>query len=188
MNLSLSPSLRRAFALLILIALIGLIWSAAVRPLVGLWEARRTDIAELSGRLAHLEAVAARRPQLEQRLRNREAELAAAGGMWRGASATAIAAAVQDRLTSAVAASGGKVNSSSPGPETMEHGFRRVPIHFTIEGTLDTLTKTLAAVEAAQPALFADGITVAVPDNTAANGPPTLRFDLDVSGYLAEHG
>ena len=112
-------------------------------------------------------------------------QLAAAGGLWRDASATAIGAAVQDRLRKAVGDDGGRVESSSEAHETSEHGFRKITVHFNIEGTLDTMTRTLAAIEVARPALFADGLTVAAPESPAANGPPMLHFEIDVGSYVA---
>jgi hypothetical protein len=185
MNITLSPAIRRTLALAILAALIGVVWSGAVRPLIGLGADRRADIAELSARLAHLEAIAARGPELARRVHAREQELAAAGGLWRATSATAVAAAVQDQVQQAVGAGGGRIDSSSAAHEAVEHGLRRITVHFSGEGTLDTVTGALAAIETARPALFADRVTIAAPDGAAADGPPVLRFDLDVSGYLA---
>jgi hypothetical protein len=185
MNISLSPLMRRALALAILLALLLLVWTAAVEPLIGLGSERRADIAALSARLAHLDTIVARRPELERQAHRREAQLAAAGGLWRGTSATAVGAAVQDRLGKAVAAGNGRVDSSSQAHETVEHGFRKITVHLSIEGPLDTVTRTLAAIETARPALFADGLTIAAPETTAG-GPPLLHFELDVSGYLAE--
>lgn len=185
MSLSLSPAMRRVLAVAILLALAGLVWSAAIRPLVGVAADRRADIALLSARLSHLDAVMARRSELGRRSRERERQLAAAGGVWREASGTAVAAAVQDLVRNAVGGAGGRVDSSAPAPEAVEHGFRRVSVHFTNEGTLDTLTRTLAAIEASRPALFADRLRITAPEGAAANGPPVLHFDLDVSGYLA---
>ncbi|HEY3912306.1 MAG TPA: type II secretion system protein GspM [Stellaceae bacterium] len=186
MNISLSPTMRRALALAILLSLMVLVWTAAIQPLIGLSTQRRADIAALSARLAHLDAVIARRPELRRRQRAREKQLAAAGGLWRGASASAIGAAVQDQLGKTVAVGGGRVDSSSEAHETVEHGFRKITVHFSIEGSLDTITKTLAAIETARPALFADRLTIAAPDGTAAaTGPAVLHFDIDVSGYLA---
>ncbi|MGH7113303.1 MAG: type II secretion system protein GspM [Stellaceae bacterium] len=187
MNIYLSPAMRRALALAILLILIVLVWAAAIRPLIRLSTERRADIAELSERLAHFEMIIARRPELQRRAHAREARFAAAGGLWRGASASAIGAAVQDKLGKAAGAGGGRVDSSSEAHETVEHGFRKVTVHFSIEGSLDTVTRTLAAIETARPALFADRLTIAAPDNaTAAGGRAILHFELDVSGYLAE--
>jgi len=48
------------------------------------------------------------------------------------------------------------------------------------------MVKTLAAIETARPALFADNFTVATQENTTERtGPPILDLDLDVSGYSA---
>jgi hypothetical protein len=187
MNMPLSPALPRALALAILMSLLLLIWAALVQPLIRISTGRRAEIADLSARLAHLDAMAARRTGLQRQALGREAQLAAAGGSWHGASATAVGAAVQDRLRKAVAAGGGRVESSSEAHETIEHGFHKLTVHFSIEGTLDTVTATLAAIETSRPALFAGEMTIAAPDGTpAAAGPPMVHFELDVSGYLAE--
>jgi general secretion pathway protein M len=185
MNIALWPAMRRGLALAILLTVIVLVWSAAIRPLIGLSADRRADIAELSAQLVHLEALIARQPELQRQARAREEQLAAAGGLWRGASATAIAAVVQDLLRKAVEAGGGRIKSSSEAHETGEHGFRRITVHFSIEGTLDTITRTLAAIETARPALFEDQVAIAALDSADANAPPVVHFDLDISGYLA---
>lgn len=187
MNILMPAAVRRALALAILLTLVALAWTAAIRPVIGLSTQRHADIAELSARLAHLEAIISRRPELQRRTQAGEQRLAAAGGLWHGTSAPAIGAAVQDRLGNAVAAGGGRVDSSSEAHETVEHGFHKVTVHFSIDGTLDTITKTLSAIDTARPALFADRVTIAAPDNAVAgNGPPMLHLDLDVSGYLGE--
>jgi len=189
MNIAWSPAMRRVAALAIFSALIALLWLAVMQPLIGLASDRRGDIAELSGQIAQLEGLMARQPGLQRRELSGRAQLAAVGGFWNGASAPAIAAAVQDRLREAVIAGGGQVTSTSEAHEAAEHGFRKITVHFTIEGTLDTMVKTLAAIETARPALFADNFTVATQENaTEHKGPPTLDLDLDVSGYSAAPG
>jgi general secretion pathway protein M len=100
-----------------------------------------------------------------------------------------IAAGVEDRLRAAVAAGGGRVISTSEAREAVELGFRKVTVHCAIEGSLDTMIKTLAAIETARPALFADNLTVAVREEGAARkGPPMLDIDIDVSGYSGRQG
>jgi hypothetical protein len=189
MNPELSPALRRALALLLLLTVIALVWSAAVRPLLALALDRRAEIEALSARVAGFEAVAARRPPLQQRLRDGGRRLAAAGGFWTGAGAAAIAAGVEDRLRAAVAAGGGRVISISEAREAVELGFRKVTVHCAIEGGLDTMIKTLAAIETARPALFADTLTVAVREEGAGRqGPPMLDIDIDISGYSGRQG
>lgn len=189
MNPTLPPAVRRALALAILLGLIGFVWAVAVEPLVALVLDRRTDIALASQRVAALERIAARRPELASRLSDGRRRLAAAGGFWTGASAAAVAAGVEDGLRAAVAASGGRVTSTSAADEAADFGFRRITVHCTIEGTLATLTKTLAAIESARPALFADNLTVVAGDEASTGkGSRLLTVDLDVIGYSAKPG
>jgi hypothetical protein len=188
-NIAWSPTMRRAVALAILSGLIVLFWLAAMQPLIGLARDRSGDIAKLSEQIAHLEALAARQPGLQRRALSGRTQLAAVGGFWNGASAAGVAAAVQDRLREAVLAGGGQVTSTSEAHEAAEYGFRKITVHFSIEGTLDTMVKTLAAIETARPALFAENFTVSTQENaTEHKGPPTLDLDLDVSGYSAAPG
>lgn len=187
MNILVPAAVRRTLALTILVMLLALAWTAVVRPLIGLSAQRHTDIVDLSARLAHLEAIIARRPELQRRRQAGKAQFAAADGLWHGASASVIGAAVQDRLGKAVAASGGRVDSSSEAHETVEHGFHKITVHFSIDGTLATITKTLTALETTRPALFADRVTISAADTAgASNSPPVLHLDLDVSGYFGE--
>jgi hypothetical protein len=174
-------------ALAILLGLMLLVWSAAVQPLLGLTANRRADIALLDERVGNLEAVAAREADLRRRLRDGRRQLAAKGGLWAGTGGAAIAANVEDRLRAAVAAGGGRVTSTSEAREAAELGFRKITVHCTIEGSLDTMVKTLAAIETAEPALFVDNLVAATREiEGQRRGPPLLDIDLDVTGYSAQ--
>ena len=183
--MTLSPPWRRVLALSMLACLLLVSWWLVISPLIAaLWD-RRADIDMLSDQLGRLHAIIVRRPDLERRAVGLENKLAAEGGFWTGASVAAIAADVQDRLRQAVVGSGGRVDSTAEMRETAEHDFHKMTIHFSIEGTLDTLQKTLAAIDASTPALFVDAMTISAPVNgTARDTPPILTFDLDVAGYM----
>jgi hypothetical protein len=182
---SLSPPIRRALALGIPAFLCLFAWSLVIGPLIHLSRDRQSDISALSEQLGRLEAVGARKPELERQAGALQAQLAAAGGFWDGASPAAIAAGIQDRLRAAVVGSGGRVNSTSEANEAAEHGFRKVTVRFGIEGTIETVQQTLAAVATTAPALFVDGFTVVAPANeTARDNPPVLNLDLNVAGYM----
>jgi general secretion pathway protein M len=188
-NPAMSPTTRRTLAVTILLTLIVLVWSTAVQPLIALVMNRQAAIASLADQVAGLEAVVGREPELQQRLRDGQRRLAVSGGLWAGSGAATIAAGVEDRLRAAVAAGGGQVTSTSEAHEAFEHGFRKITVHCTIEGTLDTMIKTLTAIETARPALFADNLTAAVQEAaTGQKGPPILDIDLDVAGYSARPG
>jgi hypothetical protein len=182
---SLSPPIRRALALAILALVCLVAWSLAIGPLIDLPRDRQSDILALSEQLDRLEAVSDRKPELERQAGSLQAQLAATGGFWDGASPAAIAAGIQDRLRAAVIGSGGRIKSTSEANEAAEYGFRKTTVRFGIEGTIETVQQTLAAVAATTPALFVDGFTVAAPANeTARDHPPVLNLDLNVAGYM----
>jgi hypothetical protein len=185
MTLAVSPSIRRALALAILTLACLFAWSLVIGPLIDLSRDRQSEILALSGQLGRIEAVIARKPELEREAGSVQAQLAAAGGFWDGASPAATAAGIQDRLRAAVVGSDGRVKSTSEANEAAEHGFRKITIRFGIEGTIETVQKTLAAVVIATPTLFVDGFTIAAPANeTARDRPPVLNLDLILAGYM----
>jgi hypothetical protein len=185
MTRRLSPPVRRTLALAILALLCLSVWSLLIGPLIDLSRDRQSDIASMIDQLDRLEAVVARKPALERRAGSLHTQLAAAGGFWEAASAAAIAAGIQDRLRAAVVGNGGRVKSTSEASEAAEHGFRKVTVRFGIEGTIETVQQTLAAVANTTPALFVDGLIIAGPANeTARDRPPVLNIDLNVAGYM----
>jgi hypothetical protein len=180
-----SPPIRRALALAILASLCLFVWSLVIAPLINLSRDRQSDIAALSEEFDHFAAVIARKPQLEREAGSLQTQLGAAGGFWQGASPAAIAAGIQDHLRAAVVHSGGRVTSTSESTEAADHGFHKVTVRFGIEGTIETVQQTLAAVATTAPALFVDGFTIAGPGyESASDHPPMLNFDLNVAGYM----
>lgn len=176
--------MRRTLAVLILLVVLALGWLLAAGPLLGLSLDRRAEIARLSEQLEHLQAVAARRPGLEQQARAFQAQ-SAAGGHWTGPSTAAVAAAVQNLLRQVVASSGGSLKSTSEAGTLVEHGLRKVTLRFSIDGTIGTAERTLGAIEAASPALFVDSLSITAPGGgLASDRPPVLGLELTVAGYM----
>jgi hypothetical protein len=180
-----APPIRRAMALAILLCLLLLSWGLVIGPLIEWPRDRRAEIAALSDQLDRLRAITARQPELERRAAALQGQLAIEGGFWSGASAAAIAAGVQDRIRQVVTGSGGRVKSTSEAKEGTASDFHPLTIRFSIEGTLDTMQKTLAAIEASTPTLYVDGLTIAAPAGVMPRDrPPSLNLDLDVTGYM----
>jgi hypothetical protein len=184
-TLPVAPPIRRVLALAILLCLFLFAWGLVVSPLIGLPRDRQAAIDALFEELDRLQSMTARKQGLEQRLTALQAQLAAEGGFWSGASAAAMAAGVQAQLRQVVTGSGGRVKSMSDAKESTGADFHQVTIRFSIEGTLDTVQRTLAAIDASKPALFVDGLTIAAPANVMPRDrPPSLNLDLDVTGYM----
>jgi len=185
---SVARPLRRALALAILLALLAAGWTLIAEPLIGLSRDRREDIAALQDQLAGLRAILARQPDLERRAAAGDDALAAQGGLWTGATAAEVAASMQARLRDAAAGSAGRLRSTALVSEANEHGFHRVTVHVSIEGTLETLQATLAAVEAARPAMFVESMAIHATATGGYDRPPGLATELDVSGYMRMAG
>jgi hypothetical protein len=180
-----APRVRRGLALSILLGLLLVAWEGVISPLIDLPRDRQGQIDALSEELDGLRTMTARRPELERQAAAVQRQLAAEGGFWSGASAAAMAASVQDRLRQVVIGSGGRVKSTSEGRQNSASGFHEITIRFSIEGTLETVQKTLAAIETSTPALFVNGLTIAAPpDHAARDRPPVVNLDLDVTGYM----
>ena len=184
MTFSLSPALGRAVALLILVALVLLAWFAGATPLIGMVAERRSDIDRLQKRLNVMQATIARIPERERRGDELKAALDAAGGVWIGSSDAAIAAALQDKLRQVVTGSEGTFKSASYLGATAEKNLQTIRIRLSAEGTLDTLHHTLAAMETAQPPMFVDGMVITAPAQFAADKPPILALDFEISAFM----
>lgn len=197
------PALRRAAALAILLVLPAAAWIVVVDPVIGLARDRIDDIAALAQRRADLDLILSRRPDLRREEAALRVRLAEEGGFWAGASAPAIAAAVQDRLRQVVTAHGGLLKTAaeirSAATLGAELGADRgadpgagparaaaIRTRFRIEGTLETIRATLAAIETSRPALFVDGLTITGQDGDGTvEKPPMLALDLDVTAFRA---
>lgn len=178
------PLLRRALALAILVALPLMIWVAAVQPLINLVADRQREITDLSDRLARLKAAIARIPELKRSEAAAQQRLQAAGGIWTGTSEAALAAEMQNRLREAVSATKGVVKSTSQLRGADEQGLQTARIRFTVEGTLDTVQRTLSVIETARPVMFVDSLTIVAPATFPPDKPPQLGLDMEVVGYM----
>jgi general secretion pathway protein M len=176
--------LRRALAVLILLAVPFVVWLAVADPLIGMVAERQSEIITQTERLARLKATIARIPELRRSEAESNQRLEAAGGIWTGTSEAALAATMQDRLRQAVSSSDGVVKSSSHLRGADENGLQTVRIRFSIEGTLATIEQTLAVIETSRPVMFVDNMTIAAPASFPVDKPPLLGLDVEVIGYL----
>jgi hypothetical protein len=186
MSGSLPTPLKRALALAILVAVPLLIWIVAVQPLIGMVVDHQHQIVDLSERLARLKAAIARIPELKRDESAAKQRLEAAGGVWTGTSEAALAAAMQDRLREAVSKSDGVVKSTSHLRGADEQGLQTVRIRFSVEGTLDTVQRTLAVIETSKPVMFVDSMTIVAPATFPVDKPPLLGLDMEVIGYMSK--
>lgn len=178
--------INRGLALLLLAGVIVLAWMVVITPVAGLATDRVAEIDALMERRAALTLVAERRPALEAQASALATRLREEGGFWTGGSATAIAATVQDRLRKVVTEHAGRVRTTSELRTAADQAERNVRVRFRIEGTIETIERTLAAIEASRPMLFVDAMTLVGHDGDGTpERAPVLTLDLDVSAPRA---
>lgn len=181
----LSPPVRRLLALAILVALPLLAWQVVVDPLVGMVTDRQAAIADQAERLENLEAIIARIPVLRSRDEALRTQLDTEGGIWVAGSEAVVSARMEEIVHGPVDAGGGTVVSSAPLPAATEQEFQVVKMRFRIDATLETIQQTLAAIDAARPAIFVDAFQISAPaDSAPTDRPPILSLDVEVMGYL----
>jgi len=178
---------RRGIALGVLALVVAAAWVLVAQPLIDLSASLFVEIGTLSERVAMQRAIIARTPALQRRAAADRGALDATGGLWRPTSAAELAAGMQERLRPAIAGTGGRLRSTAVVAEAEEHGMRRVTVHFSIQGSLQTIQAALAATEAARPAMFVLATTIHAAGTNAMMdpaGPPPLTMEMDVSGFM----
>jgi general secretion pathway protein M len=177
--------LRRTAAVGVLGLLLLAGWFGIAQPMAWLWTGDAEADQAAADRLARLTALAQRRPVFAEQVRSLQKALADPALLWSGSSPALISAAVQAQLRQVISAAGGSVRSTTELPVVPEHGLLRVSLRVDAEGTVETLQRTLHAVEAATPILIVDDLMVTAPDggSTEAERPPVLSIRLDVTGY-----
>ena len=185
MTFALTPAVSRIIAVSVLVALLLLGWFAVASPLIGMVTDRQTEIDTLQRRLASLQATIARIPELERRGRAAKEALDAAGSIWVGASDAAIAATLQDQLRQVVTKNAGIVKSTSHlGSVSADKDLQMIRIRLSVDGTLDTLQHTLAAVETARPPMFVESMMIVAPPQFTADKAPVLALDFEIAAFM----
>lgn len=182
----LSPRQRRRASAVILAALLTAVLVAFALPLWMAYLRYGDALADMSGRLERLQRQAAARPALEAKL-----EAVRAQGSRRfflKASAGSLAAAeVQDRVRQVVDGNGGRVVSVQVGQPKDDGRFRQVSVTVQLNATVGSLRRTLLALEASEPYLVVDALTIRsqVPPGfrPAPGFDPEVFVQIDVSGY-----
>jgi hypothetical protein len=179
-------ALNRTAALSVLLLMVFAMWRLTVVPVTDLVWDRYAEIDAMQQHLSDLQRIVARGNALQQETELLRTRLADDLALWSGASAPAVAAAVQNRLRQVAMMHGGVVKTTTELRGTEAQSLQAVRIRFRIEGTIETISQTLAAIEQSRPALFVDALTIQGQDGDgSAERPPLLTLDLDVSAYRA---
>lgn len=187
------PSRALAIAILLLVLLAG--YHLLLTPVLERHAVNAARIDQLSRLVDGYRDLVATRPELAERLAESEGQDRAENGYWQGESAVRIAARLQDRVTRAIEAHGGRLVSvqtlkAEPGEDT-EAGIQRTALNMRLTATVDGLASIMQEVEAATPYMFIDQLSVTQQRTRRLRGQTDAddqasRLDvrLDVFGYV----
>lgn len=155
-----SPGAHRLIALLLLMLVIAGAYTAFERVWLERHQYYSDHLSSLQDRLARYRRMLGARDELADALATvRQDDRSDIYYLNRMAPPLA-ATELQQQVSRAVQANGGSLASSQILPADDEQGFTRIAIRVQLTGDMETLQKTLYALETAQPMLFVDNVQV----------------------------
>jgi general secretion pathway protein M len=183
-----SLPIRRTLAAAILLALVSIVLSGFVQPLVD-------DYRESKASIDRLEAAMRRSHVGDRDIAQLQAELAAlkkrqpsTGGFLQGTNESIAAAQLQDRLKTSVEGAKGEIRSTQILPSRDDGKFRRITVRAQISLSTAALQRAFYDVESSPTFLFLDNVIIrarSVPqDRNKVAQDPVLDVSFDLSGYI----
>ncbi len=186
-----SPARKVAAVLLLVLVLVALVqW--LVRPVLGAFESRRTELATLTHQLHALRRIAASRPRAEERLAQLRQRREVEGLTFDAPNASRAAGLLQEHVSRRITGAGGRVSSIQVLPGDERGGIVRLTARVTTALSPETIGPVLYALESSVPYLVVRKFTLTSRGhNLGGRGPvraPMLIVSLDVTGFLAVDG
>ncbi len=172
---TLSPREARLVAILVLVALIGLVWLLVLGPVLGGFAERSTQRDELTTRLAANDRMIASVPRLRRVAEARERAL---GSVIQIAPDAASAnGALRDRLQAALVATGGSFRGAEDLPATRT----RVSCRLRARLSPEQLNRFLVLIQNTRPALVVTSLVVGGEDALVTGRASDLDVQLEAS-------
>jgi general secretion pathway protein M len=166
------------------------IFGFVVIPICDFFADRNSRIAEQRVLLARLEAIAAQDANVQSMARRPDAQLQR-GEFLIGPNEGVINADLQTRLKALTQAGGARLRSAQSLPAKANDQIRYSGSRIDIYGSLQSIQKTIYAIESATPYLFVTGavIKLSLPSNRpGVVEEPVIQAQLDIVGPMHIEG
>jgi general secretion pathway protein M len=180
--------LARALAIALLAAAVACVYLLVFVPVGNAYRETADAIEQAEILLQRQRALAAQRPLLIARIEEEKERADAIAGYLQGPSDALAAAQLQDRLKAVVEAAGGELRSTRILPaEAVEAspGTRRAALQVQMIVTIDGLAEILYGLEAGQPYVLIDELSVRNQRERRRRGEPESEPSLDVNLRLS---
>jgi general secretion pathway protein M len=183
--LALTGAAGRALAVLLLVALAGLLWIAAAQPLLD-WHADRAETLERKVRTLHrMTALAETLPQWRALWADATSLPASRPALFDGISDPLAAATMQGAVQELARQSGAAINSLEVLAVEPRGSYRRIALRVSAEGSLPVMTELLRRLGDASPAIVVDQLTLQGPGPSTRTQAPPLSASFLAIGFRA---
>ena len=180
------PAQRRALAVVMFVAAIGLIWGALVVPLAWVVASQDEWRAEVRKDLARSLGRAASEPDLHRRLVALKAE-PVWGKLYEVPDGQGATALVQRDVMRAGTSSGVNIQAIIPVPKVEEAGLVGYGLRFTATLSADQLKKLVDALRANTGYLRVERLTIGAPQVQRTDQNAALNVTVEVYGFSRAH-
>ena len=184
-----APWISRATAIGLLVAVLLIIYSLLVAPLIAAYSEINGAIAQSTDLLTRYQRIMSQQTALKALLDRVNAEHTASGVYVPGETDALAAARLQEIVNSRVESNGAQVRSVQILPAQEDGDFRRVGVRIQMTASIAAIARILYAFEAGDMFLFVDNLEVSNRQSRRrADGgqeaDPALLVRLDLTGYV----
>jgi general secretion pathway protein M len=184
-----TPWMSRAAAVLLLLLVLTLLYLWVIAPLRMAYANSDARIVELKDLVTRIERIASERDVLRDEVARFSSQPENVTYYLTGETEAVAGAALQARLTSVIANSGGSLASVQALPGADDHGLRRIAVRVQLAGGIETLVNVLHSLETGLPLLFVSDLDIQSQSAPmmAINEPytePVLAVSAEIYGYL----
>lgn len=162
MNMTLSPVVSRILALALAIALVGAVYSFAVKPVLDAHRGYAETIESSRELVQRYGRIGATRRPLDRQLAMLRKRARSTSGYLEAKSATLAAAQLQNRVKRIVTRNGGAIRSLQTLPPRNERDLERISIRIQMTARIGQLQKIFHAFENGPTYLFLDDVNIRV--------------------------
>ena len=177
----------RLAALGITVVIVGLIWLAAVAPLLD-WHADRAELLDQRrALLRRMEGIAQMMPELTQQASAGAGASsgAAPASLLDGATDAIAAAALQQLVQDMAARAGAGLSSAETLPATPVAAYRRIGLRVSVNARWSVLVGLLQMVEQASPRMLVDDLQLQSPRLVVQPPDPAMNAQFTVTAFRA---
>ena len=189
MAIRLSKTGQRTAALLILLGIIGVVFSATVLPVLLTSANYRESIDDLDFRMQKYRKIASMKEPLKRQVGRLQSQHMAREDLLSGESTAITGANLQELFKQRVRQSGGRLQSTQILSESYQGSLERIAIKAHFTGSIEVLQKTLYNIEHKKPLLFVDDIEIRSRSTrrrnrrTKTKPTETLTVTMEVAGF-----